>query len=69
MNGLRDVLSWPKDSIRDPTLVDLHPSFGNLDLTERLINTLRDEYYPNGTGFNGKCTFYYDPCSDIYTIT
>jgi len=54
MNGLRGILSWPKDSIRDPSLADLHPSFANNDLTERLISTLRDECYPNGTGFEGK---------------
>jgi len=59
MNSLQSILSWPKDSVRDPTLADLHPSLANIDLTEHLINALRDEHYPDGTGFEGKCIVYY----------
>jgi len=51
MTGLRQILGWT-DSI-DPSLSDLHPSLANLDNAQRLINILRDDRYPEGTGFEG----------------
>ncbi|KAL6304684.1 hypothetical protein BKA93DRAFT_732739 [Sparassis latifolia] len=49
--GLRRVLNWT--TTHDPVLSDLHPSFGNQDHVARLIDTLRQEYYPMGTDFEG----------------
>lgn len=51
VHGLRQVLGWSSE--RTPTLSDLHPSLTNLDHVRRMINVLRDEKYPNGTGFDG----------------
>ncbi|KIJ46297.1 hypothetical protein M422DRAFT_250346 [Sphaerobolus stellatus SS14] len=51
MTALRKVLNW--DRLLDPSLSDLHPSLGNFDHTARLINKLRLERFPNGTGFEG----------------
>ncbi|KAF8590817.1 hypothetical protein K439DRAFT_1657169 [Ramaria rubella] len=51
MAGLRRVLGW--EGLCDPTLSDLHPSLGNSDHTARLINKLRYQHYPHGTGFEG----------------
>ncbi|KAH7903935.1 hypothetical protein BJ138DRAFT_1019827 [Hygrophoropsis aurantiaca] len=53
MQGLRQELGWSLSTDRDPSLHDLHPSLGNLDHVRRLINTLRNERFPNGTGFDG----------------
>ena len=55
MYGLRCALGWMAE--RTPTLSDLHPSLANLDHVRRLINTLRLEKYPHGTGFDGKSSF------------
>ena len=52
--GPQQALSW--DPVRmgcNATLPDLHPSFANLDHVQRLINTMRIDYYPRGTGYNG----------------
>ncbi|KIJ30982.1 hypothetical protein M422DRAFT_267397 [Sphaerobolus stellatus SS14] len=49
MTGLREVLKW--NGQIDPSLLNLHPSFGNADHTKCLINTLREKRYPNRTGF------------------
>ncbi|KAH7917286.1 hypothetical protein BV22DRAFT_1108596 [Leucogyrophana mollusca] len=49
--GLRCCLKW--NSKRDPLLSDLHPSLSNLDHVRRLINALRSERFPAGTGFEG----------------
>lgn len=52
ISGLRKHLGW--SGIRDPVLSDLHPSFGNMDHLRRHINTLREEYFPDGTGLAGE---------------
>lgn len=52
MNGLRDHLEW-KLTI-EPSLSDLHPSLGNSDHTQRIINELRLKLFPKGTGFEGE---------------
>ncbi|KAF8583185.1 hypothetical protein K439DRAFT_1507081, partial [Ramaria rubella] len=51
MSGLQKALGWKGQ--RDPTLSDLHPSLGNADHAARLINNLRETYYPYGTGLKG----------------
>ncbi|KIJ51998.1 hypothetical protein M422DRAFT_243573 [Sphaerobolus stellatus SS14] len=51
MTGLRNILGW--QGVLDPSLSDLHPSLGNFDHTARLINKLRSEHFPHGTGFKG----------------
>ncbi|KAF8576151.1 hypothetical protein K439DRAFT_1623060 [Ramaria rubella] len=51
MAGLHHVLGW--EGLCDLTLSDLHPSLGNSDHTARLINKLRYQHYPHGTGFEG----------------
>jgi len=56
ISGLRSVLGW--EEVIDPTLSDLHPSLGNFDHTKRLINVLRSEKYPHGTGFEGMSNKY-----------
>ena len=50
--GLRAYLNW--NHIFDPTLSNLHPSFGNSDHARRYINKLRLEFFPEGTGFKGE---------------
>lgn len=50
--GLRKVLNW-KD-FTDPGLGNLHASLANYDHTARLINKLRYEEYPKGTGLEGE---------------
>ncbi|KIJ53274.1 hypothetical protein M422DRAFT_242411 [Sphaerobolus stellatus SS14] len=49
MSGLKLLLRWQES--QPPTLLDLHPLLANFDHTERLINKLRDENFPYGTGF------------------
>ena len=51
MNGPQNALHW--SSSHELTLSDLHPSFGNLDHTARLINKLWFMLYPHGMGFPG----------------
>ena len=51
MRGLRRALGWSAQL--SPTLSDLHPSLTNLDHLRRIINVLRTEKYPDGTGFEG----------------
>jgi len=51
MQGLRRQLGWDKPY--DPSLSDLHPSFGNMDHTRRYIIELREDMFPNGTGLEG----------------
>jgi len=51
MNELHLELNWNEK--HDPSLSDLHPSLGNLDHMARLINELREQYFPNGTGLDG----------------
>ena len=55
MTGLRQVLGWM--GLQDPTLADLHPSLGNADHAARLINNVRHQYYPHGTGLTGMDIF------------
>ena len=57
MQGLQHAIGWSNSAQSSPTLSDLHPSFANLDHVRRLIDTLRSEKYPNGTGFEGKYSF------------
>ena len=52
IQGLRAYLNW--NHIFDPTISDLHPSFGNSDHARRYINKLRLEFFPEGTGFKGE---------------
>lgn len=54
MNGLRRVLGWSLSWDHDPTLQDLHPSLGNLDLVWQRINVLHNTRFPDGTGFDGE---------------
>ncbi|KAF8998097.1 hypothetical protein BDQ17DRAFT_1247946, partial [Cyathus striatus] len=49
--NLQQKSNWT--SFVDPPLSALHPSLGNFDHVRRLINNLRKERYPNGTGFTG----------------
>lgn len=51
IQALRAQLDW-KES-RNPTLSDLHPSLGNSDHAWCLINSLRFDEFPSGTGFEG----------------
>ncbi|KIJ27110.1 hypothetical protein M422DRAFT_271724 [Sphaerobolus stellatus SS14] len=51
MIGLRKALNW--NGLQDPSLSDLHPSLGNVDHVACLINKLRLDRFPNGTGFEG----------------
>lgn len=51
MAGFRSLLKWNQE--RDPSLSDLHPSLGNLDHVRRIIDNIRQEIYPQGTGFEG----------------
>ncbi|KAF8997410.1 hypothetical protein BDQ17DRAFT_1429090 [Cyathus striatus] len=53
ISSLRKHINWPKDSVVDPPLSALHASLGNLDHVHRLIDTLRRDHYPGGTGFSG----------------
>ncbi|KAF8833796.1 hypothetical protein BDN67DRAFT_998876 [Paxillus ammoniavirescens] len=56
IDGLHRALEWDSVAMgRDATLSDLHPSFANLDHTQRLINKMRAECYPRGTGYDGAC--------------
>jgi len=58
IEGLQQALSWdPVHYGRNVTLPDLHPSFANLDHMRRLINTMRKDYYPRGTGYDGMYYF------------
>lgn len=52
MQNLRDILGWKNH--QDPGLGDLHPSLANYDHAARLIDNLRDEKYPAGTGLQGR---------------
>ncbi|KIJ47868.1 hypothetical protein M422DRAFT_248459 [Sphaerobolus stellatus SS14] len=54
MIGLRKALNW--NGLQDPSLSDLHPSLGNVDHVARVINKLRLDRFPNGTGFEGILT-------------
>ncbi|KAF9232965.1 hypothetical protein BU15DRAFT_90533 [Melanogaster broomeanus] len=51
VRGLRKELGWNSD--HTPSLSDLHPSLANLDHVRRLINTVRLQKFPNGTGYDG----------------
>ncbi|KAG6374217.1 hypothetical protein JVT61DRAFT_4875 [Boletus reticuloceps] len=54
VEGLQRTLGWDRVAVgREATLTDLHPSLANLDHVRRLINTLRTQQYPCGTGFEG----------------
>ncbi|KAF8994961.1 hypothetical protein BDQ17DRAFT_1430696 [Cyathus striatus] len=53
MANLHQQAKWT--SVFDLPLSALHPSLGNFDHVRRLINNLRKERYPNGTGFTGAC--------------
>ncbi|KIJ42824.1 hypothetical protein M422DRAFT_253914 [Sphaerobolus stellatus SS14] len=61
MTGLRNILGW--QGVLDPSLSDLHPSLGNFDHTARLINKLRSEHFPHGTGFKEQV---YVQCAETY---
>ncbi|KAF8574792.1 hypothetical protein K439DRAFT_1665328 [Ramaria rubella] len=51
MAALRSQLLWT--GLQDPLLSALHPSSGNMDHTAHLIDLMRSEYFPNGTGLKG----------------
>ncbi|KAF8578686.1 hypothetical protein K439DRAFT_1621146 [Ramaria rubella] len=51
MAALRNRLLWT--GLQDPLLSALHPSLGNMDHTARLIDLMRAEYFPNGSGLKG----------------
>ncbi|EJD42614.1 hypothetical protein AURDEDRAFT_168425 [Auricularia subglabra TFB-10046 SS5] len=51
--NLRRLLDWGRDSPDDPTLAALHPSLGNLDHVEYLIEQVRTPLFPSGTDFEG----------------
>jgi hypothetical protein len=51
VHSMRKHLGW--DHPADPSLSDLHPSFGNLDHVRRFIADLRKTHFPDGTGFEG----------------
>ncbi|KZV86821.1 hypothetical protein EXIGLDRAFT_774231 [Exidia glandulosa HHB12029] len=50
LGRLRSALGWTDK--RMPTLAHLHPSLGNYDHVAYLINCLRKQEYPNGTGLD-----------------
>lgn len=52
MQRFRQAIGWA-DRHQDPLLQDLHPSFGNLDHVRRLIEVMRANHFPFGTGFQG----------------
>lgn len=52
ISGLRQALPNPPVD-RDPILADLHPSLANEDHANVLIGKVRDQFYPDGTGFKG----------------
>lgn len=56
--GLRREIGWI--DFDDPGLGDLHPSLVNYDHTARLIDNIRYEHYPKGTGIEGRtlCMFF-----------
>jgi hypothetical protein len=54
MQELRCLLGWSPTADFDPHLEDLHPSLGNLDHVRRLVNVMRMDRFPNGTGFDGE---------------
>lgn len=49
--GLRRVLGLPEG--HEPHLVDLHPSFANMEHVSWIISPIKDERYPHGTDFEG----------------
>lgn len=51
-SALRRHLNWPEGPL-EPSLLDLHPSLGNLDHLDYLINLVKQQDYPHGVGFNG----------------
>jgi len=55
MANFRLRLNWQKE--QDPPLSSLHPSLGNFDRVSRLIEELREEHFPDGTGLKGRLTF------------
>ena len=52
--GLRNILQVGWESDWTPSLSDLHPSLANFDHLRRLINMVRLEKFPHGTGFEGE---------------
>ncbi|TFK44080.1 hypothetical protein BDQ12DRAFT_594008, partial [Crucibulum laeve] len=51
ISDLQRHLHW--SSLVDPSLSNLHPSLGNSDHVQRLIDILRQRFFPRGTGFDG----------------
>ncbi|KAF8581881.1 hypothetical protein K439DRAFT_1618693 [Ramaria rubella] len=51
MAALRNQLLWT--GLQDPLLSALHPSLGNMDHMACLIDLMRAEYFPNGSGLKG----------------
>ncbi|KAG1814626.1 uncharacterized protein BJ212DRAFT_1242882, partial [Suillus subaureus] len=51
IQALRAQLDWKET--RNPSLSDLHPSLGNSNHAQRLINSLQFDEFPSGTGFEG----------------
>ncbi|KAF8584341.1 hypothetical protein K439DRAFT_1567517 [Ramaria rubella] len=56
VSALHTRIAW--SGIQDPPLSALHPSFGNMNHTSRLINILWKEYFPSGTGLKGAMELY-----------
>ena len=60
INAIRKHLHWPSKE-QDPVLSNLHPSPGNLNHVLRLIEKMRKQHFPHGTGLEGMpidiCTF------------
>ncbi|KAF8588888.1 hypothetical protein K439DRAFT_1613228 [Ramaria rubella] len=56
VSALGTHIAWA--GIQDPPLSALHPSFGNMNHTLHLINILRKEYFPSGTGLKGAMELY-----------
>ncbi|KAF9231054.1 hypothetical protein BU15DRAFT_29339, partial [Melanogaster broomeanus] len=75
VRGLRKELGWNSD--HTPSLSDLHPSLANLDHVRRLINTVRLQKFPNGTGYDAvkllvsndtNQSSRYVRCTEMYTL-
>lgn len=40
--------------LSNPMLLDLHPSLANRDHLRHYINEVRDQFFPSGTGWEGR---------------
>jgi len=55
MTRLCQVLSWV--GVCDPILANLHPPLANSDHVAWIISVLWYAHFPEGTGFDGKCSW------------